>query len=229
MPHARKTDSRHAQPSLEFAELRQQMIAEQIGSRGIHDPRVLEAMSRVPREEFVPAGLRENAYDDCALPIGLGQTISQPFTVAFMCQADRLQGHETVLEIGTGSGYGAAVLAELAQRVFTMERIAPLAEQARHRLHRLGYDRVTVCTANGTLGLPEESPFDAIIVTAGAEALPQAYVDQLAEGGRLLIPLGSRGACQTMYRMTKQAGHLVVDDLGPFSFVPLIRGQGWPE
>ena len=225
MKHARKTDRRHAQPSLAFAELRQKMIEKQIGSRRIDDPRVLEAMSRVPREEFVPAGLRENAYDDCALPIGYGQTISQPFTVAFMCQAARLQGHETVLEIGTGSGYGSAVLAELAQQVWTMERIVPLAEQARQRLQRLGYERVTVGTADGTLGHPQESPFDAIIVTAGAEALPQAYLDQLGEGGRLIIPLGSRGACQTMYRMTRRAVHLVMDDLGSFSFVPLIRGH----
>jgi protein-L-isoaspartate(D-aspartate) O-methyltransferase len=185
-------------------------------------------MSDVPREHFVPAGFRESAYEDSPVPIGYGQTISQPLTVAFMCQALDLHGGEKVLEIGTGSGYGAAVLSRLARVVYSIERIPKLAHQAEARLRRLGYENVHVRIANGTLGLPEEAPFDAILVTAGARGLPRVYLDQLADGGRIVIPLGSAAPrSQTLYRFSLSAGTIVVDPLGGFSFVPLIGEYGW--
>jgi protein-L-isoaspartate(D-aspartate) O-methyltransferase len=201
---------------------RRRMVEEQLQPRGIVDPRVLDAMLRVPREQFVPAAFRAVAYADQPLPIGYGQTISQPFTVAFMCQALGLEGHEKVLEIGAGSGYGAAVLAELARQVYAVERIAKLAERARERLKRLGYRNVEVRVANGTLGLAQEAPFHAIVVAAGAPDLPRAYAEQLAEAGRLVIPLGARQYEQRLYRCTKRGGRLTCDDLGAFAFVPLV-------
>jgi protein-L-isoaspartate(D-aspartate) O-methyltransferase len=201
---------------------KQQMLDSHLRPRGIHDPRVIAAMERVPREEFVPEALRHLAYDDRALPIESGQTISQPFTVAFMAQAARLQGHERVLEIGTGTGYGAAVLSQLAAEVFTVERLDGLCESARERLARLGFDNVHVQLGDGTLGWPEASPFDAIIVTAAAEQLPSAYADQLTEGGRLIIPIGDRAIGQTMIRFTRRGDQLKAKKLGAFSFVPLV-------
>lgn len=212
-----------------FASLRRRMLEQQLCERGICDERVIAAIARVPREEFVPVGLRESAYDDSALPIGYGQTISQPYTVAFMCEAAQLDGEENVLEIGTGSGYGAAVLSELARHVDTMERVAPLAEEARHRLQQLGYQNVSVYAENGIHGLPARAPYDAIIVTAGAHQLPQAYVDQLAEGGRLIIPIGGDRFSQIMCRYVKRGGVLTREDLGDFAFVPLIGESGWFE
>jgi protein-L-isoaspartate(D-aspartate) O-methyltransferase len=161
-----------------------------------------------------------------ALPIDHDQTISQPFTVAFMCEAAELAGRENVLEVGTGSGYGAAILAELADHVHTVERIPQLAEQARDTLGRLGYGNVIVHLANGTLGLPEAAPFDVIVVTAGAEALPKPYLDQLAAGGRIVIPIGYRRYGQTMYRFTFDDDKLRIEDLGAFAFVPLIGDHG---
>jgi protein-L-isoaspartate(D-aspartate) O-methyltransferase len=210
-----------------FDELREAMVRQQLAARGIVDARVLAAMRDVPRHEFVPGHLQIYAYDDKPLPIGFGQTISQPFTVAFMCQAMSLRGGENVLEIGTGSGYAAAVLAHLAQRVYTVERIPELAAEAAERLKRLGYANVDVRTADGTLGLAEAAPFDAIVVTAGAQTLPPAYQQQLAEGGRIVIPIGPTRHCQTMWRYTNAGGDLLGDDLGPFAFVPLIGEQGW--
>ncbi len=201
---------------------KQQMLEGHLRPRGIHDPRVLAAMERVPREEFVPASLCYAAYDDRALPIELGQTISQPFTVAFMAQAAGLQGHERVLEIGTGTGYGAAVLSQLAAEIFTVERLDVLCESARERLARLGFVNVHMKLGDGTLGWPEASPFDAIIVTAAAEQLPAAYADQLAEGGRLIIPIGGRATGQTMFRFTRRGDQLKVKKLGAFTFVPLV-------
>ncbi|MFN0054035.1 MAG: protein-L-isoaspartate(D-aspartate) O-methyltransferase [Planctomycetales bacterium] len=212
-----------------FFDLRQRMVEEDLRDRGIHDARVLEAMEIVPREEFVPHDLRFAAYDDCALPIGFDQTISQPFTVALMCQALQLRGGEKVLEIGTGSGYGAAVLGKLAAEVFSIERIEPLAELARERLSRLRFDNVQVVTGDGTLGIPQLAPFDGIVVTAGAEILPDTYVEQLGEGGRIVIPLGSDRHNQTMYRFTRWQGKLRADDLGSFAFVPLIGKLGWSD
>ena len=211
----------------EYADLRRRMVEEQLREHGISDPRVLDAMGKVPRDEFVPPDLRDAAYEDGPLPIGYGQTISQPFTVAFMCQALQLTGTEKVLEIGAGSGYSAAVLSLLAQSVFTVERVAGLAEQARERLARLGYANVDVIAADGTLGLPAKAPFDAIVVTAGAETLPDAYVRQVRIGGRIVIPIGEYRYNKTMYRFTRQEEELRIDNLGSFAFVPLIGRYGW--
>jgi protein-L-isoaspartate(D-aspartate) O-methyltransferase len=197
------------------------MVTEQLVRRGISDPRVLEAMEQVPREAFVPESLRHKAYDDTALPIGWEQTISQPYTVAFMCQEARLKGSDIVLEIGTGSGYGAAVLAQLVQAVHTVERIDLLYQAAAQRLARLGYDNIRVYFDDGSLGLMREAPFDAIICTAGAVHLPTAYQDQLADGGRMVIPIGPPGH-QQMYRFTRRGDDWYGDRLGSFGFVPLV-------
>ena len=210
-----------------FAELRRTMVDSQLRRRGISDPRVLQAMLHVPREEFVLADERYAAYQDNPLPIGFSQTISQPFTVAFQCEALQLQGNERVLEIGAGSGYAAAVLARLAREVFTVEVIPELAEQAIERLRRLGYANVAVFAADGSLGLPQHAPFDGIVVSAGAAALPAPYLEQLAEGGRIVIPIGDGLCGQTMYRFTKIKERVTTEALGDFSFVPLVGKHGW--
>ena len=206
---------------MNFDLARHNMVVQQLERRGIHDPRVLEAMEWVPREEFVPVELIDLAYDDRALPIGLEQTISQPYTVAFMCQEARLTAGDKVLEIGTGSGYGASVLSLLAREVHTIERIEELFEAARDRLARLGYQNVHVHWDDGTLGLPTEAPFDAIIVTAGAESIPDAYQEQLADGGRLIMPVGPPSH-QQMIRLTRRGDAFERDNLGSFGFVPLV-------
>jgi protein-L-isoaspartate(D-aspartate) O-methyltransferase len=206
---------------------RRRMVEEQLRPRGISDLRVIAAMRSVAREEFVPDDLRDAAYEDGPLPIGYDQTISQPFTVAFMCQALQLRGREKVLEIGAGSGYSAAVLSQLAHEVFTIERIPELAEEARQRLRQLRYQNVHVLTGDGTRGLREEAPFDAIVVTAGAEFLPDAYVQQLCDGGRIVIPIGPLHSGQTMQRFTRFGNELASEELGSFSFVPLIGEHGW--
>jgi protein-L-isoaspartate(D-aspartate) O-methyltransferase len=208
---------------------RQRMVESQLRRRGIRDPRVLDAMGLVPREEFVPADVRDLAYEDRALPIGYGQTISQPYTVAFMCEALELAGHEKVLEIGSGSGYGAAVLSRLAGEVHTIERISALWQEAKARLERLGYDNVHAHLSDGTLGFPSQAPFDAIVVTAGAEQLPAPVREQLAEGGRIVIPLGRTPHSQSMIRFTLRHGHWRATDLGSFAFVPLVGRLGWRE
>jgi protein-L-isoaspartate(D-aspartate) O-methyltransferase len=202
--------------------LRHNMVTEQLLRRGIRDPRVLEALRRVPREKFVPPALLHKAYDDCALPIDFEQTISQPYTVAFMCQEARLRETDTVLEIGTGSGYGAAVLAELVQAVHTVERIEELHQVAVERMAHLGYVNVRLHLGDGSLGLPDEGPFDAILCTAGAEHLPATYQQQLADGGRLVIPIGPPGS-QTMYRLTRAGDQWQGEGLGGFGFVPLVE------
>jgi protein-L-isoaspartate(D-aspartate) O-methyltransferase len=209
---------------MNFDLARHNMVAEQLARRGIHDPRVLEAMQRVPREKFVPEFLQVKAYDDCALPIGWEQTISQPFTVAFMCQEARLRGSDIVLEIGTGSGYGAAVLALLVHTVHTVERIDELYRAAAERLAALGFDNVCVHLDDGSLGLMQEAPFDAIVCTAGAEYLPTAYQDQLTDGGRIVIPIGPPGH-QEMYRFTRRGDDWYGDNLGSFGFVPLVSDE----
>ena len=209
---------------MNFDLLRHKMVTEQLAPRGIGDPRVLDAMRRVPREQFVPASLEHKAYDDCALPIGWEQTISQPYTVAFMCQEARLRGGDTVLEVGTGSGYGAAVLAQLAAQVHTVERIEPLYQTAAQQLATIGYDNIRVHLADGSLGLVREAPFDAILCTAGAEELPTAYQDQLADGGRLVIPIGPNSH-QQMFRFTRHGDQWHADRLGSFGFVPLVSGE----
>jgi protein-L-isoaspartate(D-aspartate) O-methyltransferase len=207
--------------AMNFDLARHNMVVQQLERRGIHNPRVLEAMEWVPRHEFVPAELIDLAYEDRALPIGREQTISQPYTVAFMCQEARLTAGDKVLEIGTGSGYGAAVLSLLTLEVHSIERIDELFHTARDRLARLGYQNVHVYQDDGTLGLPSEAPFDAIICTAGAESLPEAYLQQLIEGGRLLIPIGPP-AHQQMFRFMRRGERYERDNLGSFGFVPLV-------
>jgi protein-L-isoaspartate(D-aspartate) O-methyltransferase len=186
-------------------------------------------MRNVPREKFVPANLIPMAHQDAAQPIGYDQTISQPFTVAYMVEAAQLTGSEKVLEIGTGSGYGAAVLSQLAERVYTVERIEELADAARARLARLGYKNVTAVVADGSKGLAEHQPYDAIIVTAAARELPAAYQDQLADGGRIVIPIGDQYYGQTMYRYTRNGDRWDIDNLGGFAFVPLISAEDKPD
>jgi protein-L-isoaspartate(D-aspartate) O-methyltransferase len=206
---------------MNFDLARHNMVVQQLERRGIHDPRVLEAMEWVPREEFVPVELIDLAYDDRALPIGLEQTISQPYTVAFMCQEARVDASDKVLEVGTGSGYGAAVLSLLAREVHTIERIEELYNAARSRLARLGYQKVQAHWDDGTQGLPAEAPFDAILVTAGAESIPAAYQAQLAEGGRLIMPVGP-ASHQQMIRLIRHGDTFERDNLGSFGFVPLV-------
>ena len=209
---------------MNFDLARHKMVIEQLEERGIHDPRVLEAMDWVPRHEFVPHELIKLSYNDRALPIGHEQTISQPYTVAFMCQEARIAAADRVLEIGTGSGYGAALLSLLAREVQTVERIEVLYKAARDRLARLKYKNVHCHLDDGSLGLPNDAPFDAILVAAGAETLPEAFQEQLAEGGRLIIPIGPL-AHQQMIRLTRQGNDFIREDLGAFGFVPLISGH----
>lgn len=211
---------------LQFVEQRRQLV-KSLARKGISDQRVLAALERVPREKFVPVIERALAYRDHALAIDCEQTISQPYTVAFMCEALGLTGSERVLEIGTGSGYNAAVLAELAAEVYTIERIPHLAELATSRLLELGYRNIHIAVGDGTRGWPEAAPFDAIIVTAGAKSLPEPYLAQLAEGGRIVIPIGRQSEGQTMYRFTKCRAQMQRENLGMFRFVPLIGQHSW--
>lgn len=206
---------------------RTRMVERQLCARGISDVRVLQAMNDVPREAFVPEADRESAYADCPLPIDHHQTISQPYTVASMCEALRLTGSERLLEIGTGSGYAASVLSRLASRVYSIERIPELAQSARQRVAALGYTNVEILCGDGTLGVPEEAPFDAIIVAAGAPELPPAYASQIADGGRIVIPIGHAKSHQRMCRFTRHCHDLRSEDLGGFAFVPLIGQRGW--
>ena len=208
--------------------LAEQMVIEQIAARGVRAPRVLEAMRRVPRHLFVPPDYREEAYGDFPLPIGQGQTISQPFIVAYMSALLNLKGNEKVLEIGTGSGYQAAVLAHLAREVHTVERLPHLALRARERLEALGLNNVAVHVGDGTLGWSENAPYDAIIVTAAAPKIPEPLLDQLAEGGRLVAPVGDRGF-QHLERWTRHRGALQREVFEPVAFVPLLGEYGWPE
>ncbi|MHB8844650.1 MAG: protein-L-isoaspartate(D-aspartate) O-methyltransferase [Nitrospirota bacterium] len=213
---------------MDFEKERARMVEEQIASRGVRDPRVLAVMGRVPRHEFMPEALRAQAYGDHAMPIGDGQTISQPYMVALMTELLELKGDERVLEIGTGSGYQAAVLAGLCQKVFTVERVKALADKARATLDRLGYKNVAMKVFDGTYGWKEMAPFDAIIVTAAAPKVPDALVDQLKEGGRLVIPVGERYS-QDLLRLTKSASGVTTTTSVPCMFVPLIGNHGWKE
>ncbi len=195
-------------------------------SREIRDRRVLDAMARIPRERFVPEESRYLAYEDIPLPIGLEQTISQPFIIALMTEALALTGTEKVLEIGTGSGYQAAILAELANRVVTMERLPELAETARKVLDSLKYLNIEICLSGETLGCPEEAPFEAIMVTAGAPGVPPDLISQLALGGRMVIPVGSR-YLQELVKITRQRKKNKIENLGGCRFVSLIGKGAW--
>ena len=203
------------------------MVEHDLSNRAITDATVLAAMGTVPRERFMAADMAEFAYEDSPLPIESGQTISQPYIVAAMAQAAELGPADRVLEIGTGSGYGAAVLSRVAAEVWTVERHRDLADQARDRLAAVGYDNVFVQCGDGTLGWPEAAPFDAIVVTAGGPTVPQALVEQLADGGLLVIPVGDETRSQHLIRARRRGDELVPEDLGPVRFVPLIGAQGW--
>jgi protein-L-isoaspartate(D-aspartate) O-methyltransferase len=204
------------------------MVERQLRGRDIEDERVLEAMARVPRELFVPGELRDRAYEDAALPIGWGQTISQPYMVARICEALALRGTERVLDVGTGSGYQAAVIAELAEDVFTIERIPQLAEQASRNLQAAGYERVTVVVGDGTLGLPEHAPYDAIAVAAAAPDFPQTLYEQLKPRGRLVVPVGERRAQYLQVVIRSPEGPAVVRSV-PCRFVPLVGKEGFED
>jgi protein-L-isoaspartate(D-aspartate) O-methyltransferase len=204
------------------------MVERQLERRGIRDPLVLDAMRRVPREEFVPPEHRDRAYEDRPLSIGEGQTISQPYIVAYMVEALELKGGEKVLEIGGGSGYAAAVLASIASHVYTIERIPELAEQARLNLAAAGLANVTVRCGDGTEGWPEEAPFDAILVSAGAPGLPRAVMQQMAVGARMVVPIGEDPTAQELVRFCRtDAGDFERTSLTAVRFVPLIGREGW--
>ena len=212
----------------DFAESRRAMVRYQLEDRGITDPKVLAAMGKVRREAFVPAVERDFAYSDGPLPIGHGQTISQPFIVALMTEALQLSGGERALEIGTGSGYAAAVLAEIAADVFTIERITELAESARLALEEQGYANVQVKCDDGTLGCKEHAPYDAIVATAAGPSVPKALKDQLKIGGRLVMPVGSQFGGQQLMRVTRVSETEYEQEvLDWVRFVPLIGEQGW--
>ncbi len=196
------------------------MVQEQLMPRGIHDERVLAAMSKVPREEFVPQDVRAESYTDGPVPIGHGQTISQPFIVAFMTEQLRPSAKDRVLEIGTGSGYQAAILTELVAEVYTIEIIETLAKNAEATLERLGYKNVHVKVGDGYKGWPEHAPFDAVIVTCAPDHVPQPLVDQLKEGGRMIIPVGGFGD-QELYLLEKKNGQLEQRAVLPVRFVPM--------
>jgi len=207
---------------------RRRMVAEQINSRGIHDPRVLAAMEEVPRERFVPADIQAQAFADRALPIDCGQTISQPYIVACMTAYLDLQPHHRVLEIGTGSGYQTAILARLAGEVYTVERIETLLTLARKVLGLIGLNNVQYCLGDGSLGWPEFAPYDRIIVTAAAPRVPQALLDQLADAGRLVIPVGSERE-QTLTLVKREQGRVIETPRIPVRFVKLIGDQAWSQ
>ena len=212
----------------QYASLRNRMVTEQIISRGIKDPRVLEAMRRIPRHYFVPEEYANIAYSDSPLPIGHGQTISQPYIVALMTELLELEGEENVLEVGTGSGYQAALLACLAREVHTIERYTELADKAEEALMRLRLASVLVHVGDGSLGLPRYAPYQAIMITAAAPHVPQPIFDQLAEGGRLVLPVGGAGG-QTLDRWRKQGAELKQEHIAPVAFVPLRGQHGWKE
>jgi protein-L-isoaspartate(D-aspartate) O-methyltransferase len=207
-------------PASDFAAQRQQMVQKQLMSRGINDQRVLAAMAKVPREEFVAPESRVASYEDGPLPIGHGQTISQPYVVAFMTEQLRPKPNDRVLEVGTGSGYQAAILAELVSEVYSIEIVEPLAKSAEATLQRLGYKNVHVKFGDGYKGWPEEGPFDAIIVTCAPDKVPQPLVDQLKDGGRMIIPVGDRLA-QQLYLLEKKNGQLKQSATLPVRFVPM--------
>jgi protein-L-isoaspartate(D-aspartate) O-methyltransferase len=212
-----------AVPEGSFKAMRDAMVETQIKARGVKDPRVLSAMRKVERHRFVPKEFEAAAYEDRPLPIGEGQTISQPYVVALMTEVLELKGEERVLEVGTGSGYQAAVLAEVAQEVYSIEIVEPLASSAKTLLFDLGYRNITVKAGDGYLGWPEKAPFDAIIITCAVDHIPQPLIDQLKEGGRMVVPVGSH--TQDLKKITKRNGKIESVDLVPVLFVPMT-GKG---
>ena len=210
-----------------WAQTRREMVQVQLASRGIRDRRVLEVMGRIPRERFVPEACRSEAYEDRALPLRLGQTISQPYMVAYMTELLDPRPGMRVLEVGTGSGYQCAVLASLAGWVHSVERLSDLASRAERLLAELGIESVTVHRGDGSLGLPSEAPFERILVTAGAPQVPQALVEQLSVGGRLVVPVGGSGQ-QVVVRVDRSKGRFVETPGLACRFVRLVGGQGWP-
>ena len=207
--------------------LRRMMVDQQIARRGVGDARLLAAMRDVPRDQFVPEELRAHAHDDMPLPLGAGQTISQPYIVAVMIEAAAIKPDDRVLEVGLGSGYAAAIMSRLAAQVFAIERIAELADEAAARMAALGYDNVTIRAGDGTEGWPEQAPFDVISVAAGGPAVPQPLRDQLAVGGRLIMPIGT-AAEQRLVRLVREDAETFVEQrLEAVRFVPLIGAHGW--
>ncbi|MCS3920682.1 protein-L-isoaspartate(D-aspartate) O-methyltransferase [Candidatus Fervidibacter sacchari] len=221
-----RDDGKRVGTEEQLAQMRANMVEYQLRRRGIKDERVLQAFLKVPRHKFVRPQDMWHAYEDYPLAIGYGQTISQPYMVAIMTELLELKGHERVLEIGTGSGYQAAILAELAKEVFTIERIPELAKKAEKVLRELGYNNVKVIIGDGSKGLPEFAPYDGIIVTAAAPKLPQPLLEQLKDGGRLVIPVGSR-KLQDLLRITRIGNEFKTENFGPCLFVPLIGEEGW--
>lgn len=214
----------------DFAQARFAMVARQIAGRGIEAAHLLDAMRSVPREAFVPAHLRGAAYEDRPLPIEAGQTISQPYIVALMIDAAAIAPGDRVLEIGAGSGYAAAVIGRIAKRVFAIERLPALAALARSRLAALGYDHVEIVDGDGTLGLPDAAPFDAILAAASGSHVPSVLLDQLRIGGRLVMPVGGPNAVQRLIRVRRTGARDFSDeDLGAVRFVPLIGAHGWSK
>jgi len=213
---------------LDYHMARERMVKTQLIPRGINDKRVLEVMGKIPRDRFTEEALRREAYNDHPLPIGHKQTISQPYIVALMTEALELTDKERTLEIGTGSGYQTAILAELSEKVYTVERIKSLLVKSRNILAELGYNNILFKAFDGTLGWKEYEPYDAIIVTAGAPNVPQPLLDQLAEGGRLIIPVGNRFS-QELIKMTKKRGKYIQKNLGGCRFVDLIGVHGWKD
>ncbi len=209
----------------DYAARRDDMVDRQLAARGVRSAKVLDAMRTVPREAFVPANVREFAYQNSPLPIGFGQTISQPYMVAFMLEALELRGGERVLEVGAGSGYAAAVLGQVARRVYAVERIAELAGRAAATMRKLGYDSVEIRHGDGTRGWPEQAPFDAIVVAAGGRYVPEALLRQLRIGGRLVIPVGPRERFQELLRITRvDEEEFRREELAAVRFVPLVGG-----
>ena len=214
----------------EFAELRERMVKRQIESRGITDPAILDAFRDVAREEFVDEEHRRFAYDDNPLPIEAGQTISQPYIVALMIEAAGIRPGDEVLEVGAGSGYAAAVISRIAKRVVSIERHGELAQIARERMARLGYGNVRILQGDGTRGCPDEAPFDAILAAASGSHVPKPLLDQLAPGGRLVMPVGDPGWVQELVKVTKRPdGTTSQENLGGVRFVPLIGEEGWSD
>jgi protein-L-isoaspartate(D-aspartate) O-methyltransferase len=217
-------------PAPEMKQQRERMVAEQVAGRGIVDPAVLTAMRQVPREAFVADKYRDFAYDDGPLPILEGQTISQPYVVALMIEALLLRPEDRVLEIGTGSGYAAAVLSRIVAEVYTVERIEDLVAYAQQNLSRLGYDNVWVKQGDGTLGWPEHAPYNGIVVAAGGPKIPNPLKEQLAIGGRIVMPVGSEQRAQQLVRVTRVSENdFDQERLGHVRFVPLIGEQGWEK